>query len=109
MDSKPSQSADTGFDSFAAFYPFYLSEHANRTSRRLHVIGTGSLILILACALISGAWSLLWLLPLVGYGFAWVGHFFFEHNRPATFKHPFYSLMGDFVMFRDVLIRRIPW
>ena len=109
MDSKPTQTADTGFDSFTTFYPFYLSEHANRTSRRLHVIGTGSMILILAGALISGTGSLQWLLPLVGYGFAWVGHFFFEHNRPATFKHPFYSLMGDFVMFRDVLIRRIPW
>jgi len=45
----------------------------------------------------------------VGYGFAWVGHFFFEKNRPATFKHPWYSLMGDFVMYKDILTRRIDW
>ena len=53
--------------------------------------------------------ALLWLLPVVGYGFAWVGHFFFEKNRPATFKHPVYSLIGDFVMFRDILTGRIPF
>ncbi len=49
------------------------------------------------------------LLPVLGYGFAWVGHFFFEHNRPATFKHPWYSLAGDFVMFKDILTGRIRW
>jgi hypothetical protein len=45
----------------------------------------------------------------VGYGLAWVGHFFIEKNRPATFKHPLYSLLGDFVMFKDILVRRIAW
>ena len=49
------------------------------------------------------------LLPVVGYGFAWVGHYVFEKNRPATFKHPWYSLAGDFVMFKDILIGRIEW
>ena len=44
-----------------------------------------------------------------GYGFAWLGHFVFEKNRPATFQHPFYSLAGDFVMFKDMLIGRIAW
>lgn len=94
---------------FADFYPFYLSEHANRTSRRLHVIGTGLVILTTLIALVSSRYRLLWLLPLLGYSFAWAGHFFFEKNRPATFKHPFYSLAGDFVMFKDVVTGKIRW
>ena len=95
------------FRSFSEFYPYYLSEHANRTCRRLHFVGTLLLILIALYAAFSARWGLLWLLPIVGYGFAWAGHFFFEHNRPATFKYPFYSLAGDFVMFRDMLTGRI--
>lgn len=95
------------FDTFRDFYPFYLGEHGNRTCRRLHFIGTALVILTLAYALVTGAWALLWMLPVVGYGFAWIGHFFFEKNRPATFKHPVYSLIGDFVMFRDILVGRI--
>ena len=58
-----------------------------------------------------GAWARRrrWLVaaPIAGYGFAWIGHFFFEHNRPATFCHPLYSLAGDWVMFRDMLTGRI--
>ncbi len=98
------------FDSFAAFYPYYLQEHANRTCRRLHFVGS-ALVLGVLLAVLIGAMSAWWLLsiPLIGYGFAWVGHFFFEHNRPATFKHPWYSLLGDWVMFRDMLFGRIPF
>ncbi|MGL6289184.1 MAG: Mpo1-like protein [Silanimonas sp.] len=100
----------TGFASFREFYPFYLAEHSNRTSRRLHVIGSSGVLLILALvvAQVLSPWWLL-ALPVCGYGFAWVGHFFFEHNKPATFKHPLYSLMGDWVMFKDVLTGRIPF
>lgn len=97
----------TDFASFKEFYPFYLSEHQNPTCRRLHVMGTALLFLILVTAIVTARWRLLWLLPVVGYGFAWIGHFVFEHNRPATFKHPLYSLLGDFAMFRDVLLGRI--
>jgi len=97
------------FDRFRDFYPFYLSEHAHPTSRRLHVIGTGLVIATVLVALATRRFSLLWLIPLLGYGFAWVGHFFFEKNRPATFRHPLYSLAGDFVMFKDVLTGRIKW
>lgn len=52
-----------------------------------------------------------WLIamPVIGYGFAWIGHFAFEKNRPATFRHPFYSLLGDWVMFKDMLVGRIPF
>ena len=65
------------------------------------------MLLVIAVAFISGKWGYLLLLPVIGYGFAWVGHFFFEKNRPATFKHPLYSLLGDWVMFRDMLTGRI--
>lgn len=95
------------FDSFRAFYPFYLGQHRNRLCRRLHVMGSLLVLVILAGVLVSGRWLGLLLLPLVGYGFAWIGHFFFEKNRPATFTHPIYSLMGDWVMFADVLRGRV--
>ncbi|EQD41510.1 conserved hypothetical protein, membrane [mine drainage metagenome] len=91
------------FSSFAEFYPFYLGEHRNNVCRRLHFIGSCIVLLLLLIALLTrDAWWLL-LLPVVGYGFAWVGHFFFEKNRPATFQYPWYSLIGDWRMFADVL------
>ncbi|MFN3842106.1 MAG: Mpo1-like protein [Rehaibacterium terrae] len=96
------------YASFREFYPYYLSEHSDRTCRRLHFIGSASVLGVLG-AVIAGALSPWWLLslPLIGYGFAWVGHFFFEKNRPATFTYPLYSLIGDWVMFKDMLIGRI--
>ena len=97
------------YANFREFYPFYLGEHANRTCRRLHFAGSTLVLVVLVLACISQRWMLLWLLPLLGYGFAWVGHFFFEHNRPATFTHPLYSFAGDWVMYWQVLTRRIPF
>ena len=91
------------FQSFREFYPFYLSQHRTRGCRRLHFVGTASVLLALAYVGATASWSILWLLPLLGYGFAWAGHFFFEKNRPATFRYPLYSLIGDFVMFGQVL------
>ncbi|EKT4522881.1 DUF962 domain-containing protein [Pseudomonas juntendi] len=93
----------TQFRSFAEFYPYYLGEHSNPTCRRLHFVGTSLVIALLAYTIASGKWLLLLAVPLAGYGFAWVGHFFFEKNRPATFSYPLYSLIGDFAMFRDIL------
>lgn len=95
------------FRSFAEFYPYYLREHSNPTCRRLHFVGTSLVIALLAYTIGSGKWLLLLAVPLFGYGFAWVGHFFFEKNRPATFTYPLYSLIGDFVMFRDILLGKI--
>ena len=97
------------YRTFDDFYPYYLSEHSNRTTRRLHFAGTLLVILTLLYAVATQRWVLLALVPLFGYGFAWVGHFAFEKNRPATFKHPLYSLAGDFVMFKDMLTGRIPF
>ena len=96
-----------GFSSFREFYPYYLSEHRNSTCRRMHFVGTSLVIGIAVYALMSGQLGLLLAIPLAGYGFAWIGHFFFEKNRPATFKHPWYSLLGDFVMYRDMLTGRV--
>ncbi len=98
---------DHSFPDFKTFYPFYLSEHQDPTCRVLHFIGSSLVLLTLCVALITKQWKLLWLLPLLGYGFAWVGHFMFEKNRPATFKYPFYSLLGDWVMFKDLLIGKL--
>ena len=95
------------YRSFAEFYPYYLGEHSNPTCRRLHFVGTSVVIALLAYTIGSGKWLLLLAVPLFGYGFAWVGHFFFEKNRPATFTYPLYSLIGDFVMFRDILLGKI--
>jgi hypothetical protein len=97
------------FASFRDFYPFYLAEHANRISRRLHVIGTtAALLQCVAAVALANAWLVLAGL-VTGYALAWIGHFAFERNRPATFRYPLYSLRGDFTMARDVLAGRIPW
>jgi hypothetical protein len=95
------------FANFAEFYPFYLSEHRNRVSRRLHFIGSLGVIGCVAMALATGNWLWLPAALVCGYGFAWIGHFFFEKNRPATFRHPVYSLMGDWVMFKDICAGKI--
>ena len=97
------------FNSFAEFYPYYLKEHGNSTCRRLHFIGTTLVIGLLAYAIGRGSLGLLLAIPIAGYSFAWIGHFFFEKNRPATFKHPFYSLLGDFVMYRDMILGKVPF
>ena len=91
------------FASFREFYPFYLSQHTHPMCRRLHFVGTVlALGFVIAATAARNAW---WLVPatLFGYGCAWAGHFFFEHNRPATFTHPFYSFAGDWVMWWQVI------
>jgi hypothetical protein len=95
------------YTTFREFYPFYLSEHADRNCRRMHFAGTSLVLLVPVFALASGHLAWLWLMPLFGYGFAWLGHFVFEKNRPATFRHPLYSLAGDFVMYADVWRGRV--
>lgn len=95
------------FSSFAEFYPFYLREHADIRTRRIHFVGSLLTLFCLVLAMMTGnAW---WLaaMPVCGYGFAWVGHLVFEKNRPATFQHPLYSLLGDWVMFWQILTGKI--
>jgi len=94
------------YRSFSEFYPFYIHEHSNRTCRRIHVVGSTLVLVVLAVAIVTAnPWWLLGM-PLIGYGFAWVGHFFFEKNRPATFKYPLWSLMGDWRMFFETVSGR---
>ncbi len=97
------------FRSFADFYPFYLSEHRNRTCRRLHFLGSSLALVCLLMLVLTGAWS--WLLAglVCGYGFAWLGHFGFEKNQPASFKRPLYSFMGDWRLYADIWRGRIPF
>jgi hypothetical protein len=95
------------FKTFSDFYPQYLREHSNIMCRKLHFIGTAGVVALLLLFFFTGNLMVLAMLPVVGYGFAWVGHLGFEKNRPATFKHPFYSLMGDFKLFWDILTGRL--
>ncbi|MGR9044207.1 MAG: Mpo1-like protein [Gammaproteobacteria bacterium] len=89
------------------FYPYYLSEHSNRTSRRLHFIGTTLVVVILITAIATEMWWLVAIAFVQVYAFAWVGHFFFEHNKPATFEYPLLSFLGDWCMWWDILIGKI--
>lgn len=96
------------FESFESFYPYYLSEHRHGRCRLLHFVGTSGVISLIMCSVLLGNWTLAALCPVVGYGFAWIGHFVFEKNRPATFTYPLWSLRGDFVMFADILAGQVP-
>lgn len=97
------------YSRFADFYPFYLSEHGNRTCRRLHFAGSTLALAFVVAALATR--DARWLLGslLAGYGFAWIGHFMFEKNRPASFKQPLYSFMGDWKMYWQIWSGKIPF
>lgn len=89
------------FNSFKDFYPYYLTEHGNIQCRRLHYFGSSLVILFTIGVIVTQSWALLWLLPVMGYGPAWIGHFFFEKNKPATFQYPLYSFLSDWIMLKD--------
>lgn len=97
----------TQLKTFAEFYPFYLGEHGNRTCRRLHFLGSSLALSCVALMIVTHNPAFLLLGLLCGYGFAWVGHFGFEKNKPASFKRPLYSFMGDWVMYKDIWIGKI--
>ncbi len=95
------------FETFEQFYPYYLGEHSDPNCRRMHFIGTGLTFVALALSIIvHPAWLIA--MPLIGYFFAWVGHFFIEKNKPATFTYPFWSLAGDYRMFFAWLTGKLP-
>ncbi|KAJ8662634.1 hypothetical protein O0I10_001597 [Lichtheimia ornata] len=92
-----------GFKSLAAFYPFYLGEHCNVTNRRLHLMGTTLSLVITLLAAMKRKPHLLLVALIQGYAFAWVGHFIFEKNKPATFRYPIWSFICDFKMWSEVM------
>lgn len=95
------------YQSFNEFYPFYLSQHQHPICRQLHFVGSTLILIVLGYILYSQHFIWLISLPVIGYGFAWIGHFAFEKNRPATFTYPLWSLMGDWKMFWQMLTRKI--
>ena len=94
------------YRSYEEFWPFYVAQHLHAVNRALHFAGT---TLVLACLALAALRDPLFVAaaPFAGYSFAWVGHFFFEKNKPATFTHPLWSLRGDFRMYRLLLLRRM--
>lgn len=91
------------FRSFAEFYPYYLDQHSDRWCRLLHVTGVLLAVATVITAIVMREWLLLALIPVIGYGLSWIGHLFFEHNKPATFGSPLYSLAGDVLMTWHIL------
>jgi hypothetical protein len=95
------------FKTFEDFWPYYVREHSTPANRALHVVGTSGAIALAVLAGVLGRSWLWFFVPIFGYGFAWVGHFAIEKNKPATFKHPFYSLVGDFKMLSCIVTGRM--
>lgn len=95
------------YASMREFYPFYLSQHRHPTCRRLHFVGTSMAVALFLVALLTWQWAWLLVALVQGYGWAWIGHYFFERNRPATFSHPFFSLLADWRMWFESLTGRL--
>ena len=95
------------YNSFTEFWPYYLAEHSKPGTRLLHLVGTTIALGCAAYFIVVGKW---WLFPLAlipGYGAAWIGHFFLEKNKPATFQYPLWSFMGDYKMIFMMLTGRM--
>ena len=95
--------SEQDFRTFEEFWPFYVKEHQKKATRILHFIGTTSAMACLAGGLLTKRRWLLAVAPVVGYGSAWVGHFFIEGNKPASFKHPLWSFRADLVMWSKMV------
>ena len=106
MGQNPSD-IDKRHTSLSSFYLYYLYEHRHSANRVLHYIGTSGVIALLILSILWQYWILLAFIPLVGYGFAWIGHGLVERNKPATFSYPLYSLASDFIMFFQWITGRL--
>ncbi len=92
------------YTNFKDFYPYYLSEHSHKTTKLLHFIGTSISLYFLFNFFRTFDFVYIILSLLSGYGLAWISHFFIEKNKPATFKYPFYSFIGDHLMFIEIIM-----
>lgn len=97
----------TSLTRFRDFWPYYLQEHARPGTRALHYAGTSIVVALLAAAPLGRLGWIAAAVPLAGYGFAWLGHWLVERNRPATFRYPLWSLRADFVMWQRFLTGHI--
>ncbi|MBI3550894.1 MAG: DUF962 domain-containing protein [Elusimicrobia bacterium] len=98
---------EAGFRTLDEFWPYYVSQHLNPTTRRLHFAGTTA---GLACLAASLVWNNPFWVPIglvCSYGLAWIGHYRYEKNRPATFAYPLFSLRADFRMYRLMWLGRM--
>lgn len=95
------------YKNFDEFYPYYLSQHKNKICRLLHFIGSCLVLIVFFASVLSDRYFYLITIPFIGYGFAWIGHFFFEKNKPATFDYFLFSLRGDWRMFKEILLGKI--
>ena len=95
------------YKTYQTFYPFYLSQHLHKTCRILHYIGTTLILMVLIFVMATQEYSWLLAMPIFGYFFAWLGHFLFEGNKPATFTYPLWSLLADFHMYFDCITGRL--
>jgi len=93
--------------SYDAFWRFYLKEHSSRWTRRLHVLGTIGGIAVVVAGVLCGSGVMIAGGVILAYGLAWIAHFFIEHNRPATFRYPLWSLRADFHMVALALTARL--
>ena len=92
---------------YSEFWPRYLAAHRDPRTRALHYTGSLCVLALLAAVLVTRDWWFLLAMPVVGYAFAWTGHFVFEHNKPETFGHPIWSLYSDFRMLALFLCGRL--
>jgi hypothetical protein len=100
-------SVEKRINSFEEFWPFYVREHANPLNRQLHFVGSSLGLVCLAALFYTGNLRFFPLGLLIGYGFAWVGHFFVEKNKPASFNYPLWSFRADWKMWALILSRRM--
>ncbi|HXD93731.1 MAG TPA: DUF962 domain-containing protein [Bacteroidia bacterium] len=96
--------ADKEYKTFEEFYPYYLNEHRQVGTRVTHFIGTSLFFSLTITAIIKGNAQFLLASVISAYFFAWIGHFFIEKNKPATFKYPWMSLKGDFKLYFEILL-----
>lgn len=99
--------SEENIKTYAEFWDFYVAEHRQPLTRLLHFIGTSLGLVLLVWFLKNGTYLYLPLCLVVGYGFAWVSHFYIEKNKPASFKYPLWSFISDYKMMFYMLIGKM--